>query len=72
MPERTPAEIRMSVEETRKELEYSINDLQAKVHEITNWRRQLVVHKREVIIGAALAGFVVGGGIAAAFGIFRR
>jgi hypothetical protein len=72
MADRTPAEIRMSVEETRKELEFSINDLQAKVHEITNWRRQLVVHKREVIIGAAVAGFVVGGGIAAVFGVFKR
>jgi hypothetical protein len=72
MPERTPAEIRESVEDTRRELEHSLNDLQAKVHEITNWRRQLVVHKREVIIGAAVAGFVVGGGIAAAFGLFKR
>ena len=72
MPERTPAEIRESVEETRRELEHSLNDLQAKVHEITNWRRQLVEHKREVIIGAAVAGFVVGGGIAAVFGLFKR
>jgi Protein of unknown function (DUF3618) len=72
MPERTPAEIRESVVETRRELEHSLNDLQAKVHEITNWRRQLVVHKREVIVGAAVAGFVVGGGIAAVFGLFKR
>jgi Protein of unknown function (DUF3618) len=72
MADRSPAEIRLSVEETRRELEYSLNDLSSKVREVTNWRRQLVEHKREIVIGAAVAGFVVGGGIAAAFGIFRR
>jgi uncharacterized protein DUF3618 len=72
MPERSPAEIRQSVQETRRELEYSLNDLQAKVHEVTNWRKQLVEHKREIVIGAAVAGFVIGGGVAAVFGLFRR
>jgi hypothetical protein len=72
MPTRTPAEIRLSVEETRRELEFSLNDLQAKVREVTDWRSQLVKHKTEVIVGAAVAGFVVGGGIAAVFGLFRR
>jgi Coiled-coil domain-containing protein 56 len=72
MAERTPAEIRQSVEETRKELEFSLNDLQSKVNEMTNWRRQLVQHRRELIIGAAVAGFVVGGGVAAVFGLFKR
>ena len=72
MPERSPAQIRMSVEETRRELEFSLNDLQAKVTQITDWRSQLVRHKREIVIGAAVAGFVIGGGIAAIGGIFRR
>ena len=72
MPERTPTEIRLSVEETRRELEFSLNDLQAKVREVTDWRSQLVKHKRELVIGAAVAGFVVGGGVAAVFGIFKR
>jgi hypothetical protein len=71
-PQRTPAEIRMSVEETRRELEFSLNDLSAKVTEITDWRSQLVKHKRELVIGAAVAGFVVGGGIAAFTGFFKR
>jgi hypothetical protein len=31
-----------------------------------------VKHKRELVIGAAVAGFVVGGGIAAFTGLFRR
>ena len=72
MATRSPAEIRASVEETRKELEYSLNDLQAKVREVTDWRAQLVKHKREAIIGAAVAGFAIGGGVAAVFGLFRR
>jgi hypothetical protein len=69
---RSAAEIRVSVEETRRELEYSLNDLSAKVSEITDWRSQLVRHKRELVIGAAVAGFVIGGGIAAFTGLFRR
>ena len=72
MPTRTPTEIRASVETTRQELAFSVNDLQSKVRELTNWRGQLVQHRRQVIIGAAVAGFVIGGGIAATVGLFRR
>ncbi len=72
MPERSPAQIRMSVEETRRELEFSLNDLQAKVTQMTDWRRQIAEHRQEIMIGAAVAGFVVGGGIAAALGVFKR
>ena len=72
MPTRSPLEIRASVEETRQELAFSVNDLQSKVRELTNWRGQLVQHRKQVIIGAAVAGFVIGGGIAATFGLFRR
>ena len=72
MPTRSPQEIRASLEATRTELEYSLNDLQGKVRELTNWRRQLVENKRTVIIGAAVAGFLIGGGVAATFGLFKR
>jgi hypothetical protein len=72
MASRSPGEIRASVEETRKELEYSINDLQTKVSQLTDWRSQLRAHRREAIVGAAVAGFVIGGGVAAVFGLFRR
>jgi hypothetical protein len=68
---RTPEQIRESVENTRQELEYSLNDLQAKVTEITDWKSQLAAHKKEVLIGAAVAGFLIGGGIAAITGIFK-
>ena len=69
---RRPQEIRASVEATRQELEFSINDLQSKVRELTNWRSQLNQHRREVLIGAAVAGFVIGGGVAALVGFTRR
>jgi hypothetical protein len=72
MPTRSPEEIRASVASTRQELEFSVNDLQSKVRELTNWRGQLVQHRKQVIIGAAVAGFVIGGGIAATVGLFRR
>lgn len=69
---RTPEEIRSSVEVTRQELQYSIRDLETKVHELTDWRSMLARHRREVLIGAAVAGFIIGGGIAGFTGIFRR
>jgi hypothetical protein len=69
---RTPEEIRASVQTTREELQYSINDLEAKVHQLTDWRSQLARHRKQVLIGAAVAGFVIGGGIAGFTGIFRR
>ena len=72
MPPRTPEQIRASIQETRRELTYSLNDLQGKVSELTNWRRQLSENKRTAIIGAAVAGFVIGGGIAGAVGLLRR
>jgi len=41
MPARSSEEIRRSLQSTRTELEYSLNDLQGKVRQLTNWRRQL-------------------------------
>ncbi len=43
--------------------------LRGEIVKATDWRSQLRAHKREVIIGAAVAGFVVGGGIAAMTGL---
>jgi hypothetical protein len=72
MAARTPEEIRASVENTRQELEYSLNDLQTKVTELTDWRSMLARNRKQVLIGAAVAGFVIGGGIAGFTGIFSR
>jgi hypothetical protein len=65
MEAQTPEMIRASIEETRKELGFSVNDLRSKVAELTDWRRQLREHRKEALIGAAVAGFVIGGGVAA-------
>ena len=62
---RSPEMIRASIEETRHELAFSVNDLRSKVAELTNWRGQLIENRRTALIGAAVAGFVIGGGIAA-------
>jgi Protein of unknown function (DUF3618) len=72
MQQRTSAEIRASIEETRRELSFSVNDLQSKVKELTDWRTKLAKNQKKAIIGAAVAGFVIGGGIGAIGGLFRR
>lgn len=72
MPQRTSEEIRQSIESNRTELAVSIGRLRGEVVALTDWRSQIRAHKREVVIGAAVAGFVIGGGIAAVGGLFRR
>jgi len=72
MEARGPEQIRSSIEETRRELAFSVNDLRSKMAEITDWRRQLAENRRTALIGAAVAGFVIGGGLAATVSLFRR
>jgi hypothetical protein len=72
MPARTPEEIRASIEANRRELGTSMEKLHREVAVLIDWRRQLVAHQKQVVIGAAVAGFVIGGGIAAIGGLFRR
>jgi uncharacterized membrane protein len=72
MASRSPAEIRSSIELNRQELANSLERLRGEVAVITDWRGQIERHRREVMIGAAVAGFVIGGGLAAVFGRRRR
>jgi hypothetical protein len=67
--QRSPEEIRRSIEANRAELAISMEKLRGEVARTTDWRSQVREHKREVIIGAAVAGFVLGGGIAAFTGL---
>lgn len=62
---RTPDEIRASIEHNRRELGTSLERLRGEVVRVTDWRSQLRLHQREILIGAGVAGFVLGGGIAA-------
>ena len=38
--------------------------LRTRVTELTDWRRQINEHREQLIAGAAVAGFVIGGMIA--------
>jgi uncharacterized protein DUF3618 len=66
---RSPEEIRRSIEANRAELGMAVERLRGEVTKATDWRGQLRRHQREVVIGAAVAGFVIGGGIAAFTGL---
>ena len=68
---RTPEEIRRSIEKNRVELGVAVDRLRAEVAELADWRKQINRHRKEFLIGAAVAGFVVGGGIAALGGLVR-
>jgi hypothetical protein len=72
MASRSPQQIRSEIEETRRELAFSVNDLRSKVSQITNWRKQLADNRQAALVGAAVAGFVIGGGVAATVSLIRR
>ena len=69
---RSPEEIRRSIEANRVELGMAVEKLRAEVAVVSDWRGQLRKNQKNVLIGAAVAGFVLGGGIAAMGGLLRR
>lgn len=72
MAGRSSLEIRRSIEANRAELALSLEKLRGEVTAAADWRSQLEIHRKEALIGAAVAGFVIGGGLAAIFGRKRR
>ena len=68
MSDRSPEEIRASIEANRTALALSVAKLRGEVAEITDWRKQLNTHQRPALFSAAVAGFLLGGGMA----VFRR
>jgi hypothetical protein len=72
VPARSPEEIRQSIEQNRHELALSLDRLRGEIAEVADWRKQFAAHQKQVLIGAAVAGFVIGGGLAAMGGLFRR
>jgi len=59
-PGRTSDEIRADIERQRTELGRSVEALRGRVAELTDWRRQVREHQRELAIGAAIVGFAIG------------
>ena len=58
---RSSAEIRRDIETQREQLGRSVEALRGRVNELTDWRRQVREHRQELIVGAAIVGFAVGG-----------
>ncbi len=73
---RSPDEIRASIEANRQQLGTSLDRLRTEVIQLTDWRSQVRAHQSQLMMGAAVAGFVLGGGLAAlgalTFGRRRR
>jgi hypothetical protein len=72
MATRTPEEIRASIEANRVELAVSVDRLRGEVARLTDWRAFVARNRDQILIGAAVTGFVLGGGLAAIGGIARR
>ena len=60
-PGRSSSEIRRDIERQREQLGHSVQALRNRVTELTDWRRQVREHRTELIAGAAVVGFAVGG-----------
>jgi hypothetical protein len=73
---RSPDEIRASIETNRRELGTSLEKLRQEVAVLADWRGQIRAHQSQLMIGAAVTGFVLGGGLGAlgalTFGRRRR
>jgi len=60
MAQRSPAEIRRSIEANRMELAVSLDRLRGEVAQLTDWRGQVQRHRGQLIAGAAVVGLAFG------------
>jgi hypothetical protein len=60
MGQRSTAEIRSSIEANREDLAVSLVRLRGEVTHLTDWRGHIERHQREVRIGAAAVGLLIG------------
>ena len=61
LPGRSAAQIRRDIDLQRRDLGSSVEILRGRVTELTDWRRQAYEHRSQLIVGAAVAGFALGG-----------
>ena len=61
--QRSPEQIRSDIEQHRQELGVAVNRLRGEVQRATDWRSQILANKEKVMAGAAVAGFIIGGGL---------
>lgn len=61
MPGRSAEQIRKDIDAQRQQLGTSVEALRVRVTELTDWRRQVREHRSELIVGAAIVGFAIGG-----------
>lgn len=64
-PQRTPEEIRASIETHRNDLTRAVGDLTVATQQATDWRRQVARNPVPVAGTAATIGFILGGGLIA-------
>jgi hypothetical protein len=66
---RSPEEIRRSIEANRAQLGVAVERLRGEVTAVTDWRGHFQRNRTQVLVGAAVAGFLLGGGVAAMTGL---
>ncbi len=59
MPQRSPEEIRNSIEANRMELAVSVEKLRGEVVRITDWRAHVERHRSELMVAGAVVGLVL-------------
>jgi hypothetical protein len=60
MAQRSPAEIRSSIESNRQELAVSVERLRGEVTRATDWRAHVERHSSEIAMGVAAVGLLLG------------
>lgn len=60
MAQRSPAEIRSSIETNRMELATSVEQLRGEVARLTDWRAHVEAHRDEITMGVAAVGVLLG------------
>lgn len=69
MSQRTPEEIRASIDAHRNQLTQAVGDLTVATQQATDWRRQVRRKPLPIAGAAAAAGFLLGGGLVALGGL---